>query len=465
MLLAAALGACHTAQPRGDASPGRVVQAYVTTADQRRLLDRVELPFAAAVAPDVPVVVVDETHRFQSMVGWGAAMTDASAHVIHRLPPAQREALLRDLFDRDAGAGFSFVRLPMGASDFSRTHYTYDDVAPGGTDPALARFSIAMDTAERIPLLRRALEINAGLRLVGSPWSPPAWMKTSGGLFNGTLRAEYFGAFAEYFAKWITAYEAAGVPVFAITLQNEPHHEPPDYPGMRLRPAQRAEIISRHVGPLFARRGIGTQIWDWDHNWDEPESPLTVLSDSVARRFVSAVAWHCYGGDVSAQSRVRDRHPDKDVYFTECSGGEWAPVWADNLKWNVSNLVIGTARHWARGVALWNLALDERHGPHLGGCGNCRGVVTVNSVTGAVTRNVEYYALAHASRFVRAGAVRIASTSTAELETVAFRNGDGTKVLIALNPGPAERQFAVRDGARAFAATLPAGAVATLVWR
>lgn len=465
MLVAAALAACRTAQPGGGAARGSVVQAYVTTADQGRLLDRVELPFVAGTPPGVPVVVVDETQRFQSMVGWGAAMTDASAHVIHRLPPAQREALLRDLFDREAGAGFSFVRLPMGASDFSRTHYTYADVAPGESDPRLARFSIAMDTAERIPLLRRALAINPALRLVGSPWSPPAWMKTSGSLFNGTLRGEYFAVFAEYLAKWITAYEAAGLPIFAITLQNEPHHEPPDYPGMRLRPAQRAEIIGGHVGPLFARRGITTQIWEWDHNWDEPDSPLGVLADSAARRYVAAVAWHCYGGDVTAQSRVRDRHPDKDVYFTECSGGEWAPVWADNLKWNVSNLVIGTARHWARGVALWNLALDEHHGPHLGGCGNCRGVVTVHSATGAVTRNVEYYALAHASRFVRAGAVRIASSSTAGLETVAFRNDDGATVLIALNPGSAERPFAVRAGARVFRASLPAGAVATFVWR
>jgi glucosylceramidase len=291
-------------------------------------------------------------------------------------------------------------------------------------------------------------------------------MKTTGSLIKGTLRAEAYPAFAEYLRRYVQSYEAEGVPIFAITLQNEPHFEPENYPGMRLTPEQRAEVIGSHVGPLFERSGVTARILDWDHNWDEPASPLAVLEDSSARKYVNGVAWHCYAGDVAAQTPVHDAYPEKDVYFTECSGGQWAPTWADNLAWYTRTLIIGSTRGWAKGVLLWNLALDESHGPHLGGCSDCRGVVTIDSKTGAVTRNEEYYALAHASRFVHPGARRIASTMAVDsLETVAFRNtDDGSTVLIVVNAGKLGRTFAVRSGARSFRFTLPPGAVTTLRW-
>jgi len=469
-LAAILLSACASGRsaPSLTATSG-TVSAWVTTGDQSRLLARQpDLHFNRVVVdPTIPVVEVDYTRQFQSVVGWGAAMSDAAAYLIHtKLGAAQREALLQELFARDPGIGLSFVRIPMGASDFSRSHYSYDDRPAGQTDSMLAHFSIDADRAEKIPVLKRALTINPQLKLVGSPWSAPAWMKSTGSLIKGTLLPQYHRAFADYFRRWIEAYEAEGLPIFAITLQNEPHFEPENYPGMRLSPAQRAAIIGGSLGPLFNRRGIRAQIWDWDHNWDEPASPLAVLADSVARRYVSAVAWHCYGGDVSAQTAVHEKHPDKDTYFTECSGGEWAPVWADNLKWYVSKMVIGNARGWAKGVALWNLALDEKHGPHLGGCGDCRGVVTIHSATGEITRNPEYYALAHASRFVRPGAVRIESTAPDGFETVAFRNADDrSTVLIVLNTKSTPSQFVLRDGRRTLVTSLPRGSVATFTWK
>lgn len=448
--------------------PPPVVSAWITTGDQSRLLARDPDLHFTPTTPEagIALVDVDGSRTFQSIVGWGAAMSDAAAYLIQtKLNAEQREALLQDLFGREPGIGLSFVRIPMGASDFSRAHYSYDDRPPGERDPALEHFSIDVDRAEKIPALKRAVAINPQLKLVGSPWSAPGWMKSSGGLIKGTLLPRFYGTFAEYFRRWIEAYEAEGLPIFAITLQNEPHFEPENYPGMRLSPAQRADIIGNHFGPLFARRGIRAQIWDWDHNWDEPNSPLAVLADTLARRYVSAVAWHCYGGDIAAQTAVHDAYPDKDAYFTECSGGEWAPVWADNLKWNVSKMVIGNARGWAKGVALWNLALDESFGPHLGGCGNCRGVVTIHSTTGQVVRNPEYYALGHASRFVRPGAVRIESSAPTGLETVAFRNaGDGSIALIVLNTAATASRFAVRVNGAAFTTSLPAGAVATFTW-
>lgn len=459
---------CTVIGPRRSPSAATLVEVYVTTGDRAKLLTReADVRFGEPRHRIVATIDVDEAIRYQEMVGFGASLTDASAWLIqNKLTLPQREALLQELFGRErGGVGFSFVRVDMGASDFSLRHYSYADMPAGKADPALASFSIEPDRTETIPILKRALAINPQLTVMASPWSAPGWMKTTGSMIKGTLRPEAYGPFAEYFRKFIEAYAAEGVPVHLISVQNEPHFEPENYPGMRLDPAARAKFVGQHLGPLFARTGIRTRILDWDHNWDEPNSPLQVLADTTARRYISGVAWHCYGGDVSAQSVVRDAYPAKDVFFTECSGGAWAPRFGDNLAWTVRNLIIGATRNWARGVLMWNLALDEQHGPHLGGCGNCRGVVTINSTDGAVTRNEEYYTFAHASRFVRPGARRIASSSGIEgMESVAFRNADGSTSLIVLNTNAQEKTFAVRFRGREFSYVLPAGTVATFVW-
>lgn len=446
------------------------VQAWVTTGDQSKLLQpqpTISAAPSANLASGVPTITVDETKSYQQMLGFGAAMTDASAYLMkQKMSKQDREVLLQDLFGRGNGIGFSFIRVPMGASDFSSRHYSYDDMTGTSTDSALARFSVEPDRADKLPLLRRALAINPQLKVMASPWSPPGWMKTTNSLITGTLLPKFYDSFADYFVKFIRAYEAEGVPIHSISLQNEPNFEPADYPGMKLEPKARADVIGNHMGPRFAGAGIKTLIWDWDHNWDLPQQPLDVLADSTARRYIQGVAWHCYGGEVPAQSTVHDAHPDKDAYFTECSGGEWSPKFDENFKWTVNTLIIGATRNWARGVLLWNLALDEKFGPHLGGCGNCRGVVTVNSATGAYTRNVEYYALAHASKFVRPGAYRIASESSdSTLSNVAFRNADdNSKVLIVLNTADRGQSFSVRSAGRTFSFTLPAVSAVTFVW-
>lgn len=463
------IGATRSDRSSTRSSPAaRTVEAYVTTGDRAKLLRReADVHFGDPQAGPVATIEVAQGLVYQEIVGFGAALTDASAWLIqNKLTPPQREALLQELFGPDPGVGFSFVRLDMGASDFSLQHYSYDDMPAGQMDPTLANFSIAPDRAETIPILRRALAINPRLTVMASPWSAPGWMKTTGSMIKGTLRPDAYESFAEYFRKFIEAYAAEGVPIYAITVQNEPHFEPENYPGMRLDPAARAKFVGEHLGPLFARTGIRTRILDWDHNWDEPNSPLQMLADTTARRYVSGVGWHCYGGDVSAQSVVHDAYPDKDVFFTECSGGDWAPRFGDNLVWTVRNLIIGATRNWARGVLMWNLVLDDQHGPHTGGCGNCRGVVTIDSSDGTVVRNEEYYALAHASRFVRPGARRIASSSGVEgMESVAFRNADdGSKALIVVNTNVQEKAFAVRAAGRTFRYALPAGAVATFLW-
>ena len=467
---------CSRAGTSPDANPspqpapppgGVAVQPWLTTGDQNKLLNRESLVYFTTASATAPVIDVDEATQYQSMLGFGAAVTDATAYLIQqKMSVDQREALLQDLFSRSSGIGLSFTRVPMGASDFSLRQYSYDDMPLGKTDSTLAQFSIATDRTDKLPVLKRALAINPRLFVMASPWSPPGWMKSTGSLIQGTLLPQWYDSFAQYFVKFVRAYAAEGVPVSAITIQNEPNYEPGDYPGMRLDAPARARVIGDHVGPALAGAGLGTQIWDWDHNWDLPQSPTTVLADPAARRYVQGVAWHCYAGDVGVQSQVHDAYPDKDTYFTECSGGGWATNFADNLVYNVGTLVIGTTRSWARAVALWNIALDENDGPHTGGCGNCRGVVTITSTTGIYHRNVEYFALAHASRFVRPGATRVASTSGVNgISSVAFRNADdGSKALIVLNSGTVAQRFDVRNAGKSFSYTLPAKSAATFTW-
>lgn len=455
------LAACAPVdRPRVDA-----VEVWLTTPDKSALLaPQPSLPLRTG-AGQGDVVTVDPAQRYQAMVGFGASITDASAWLIQRMDPAQRDALLRELFGPAPGLNFSFTRLTVGASDFSRSHYSYDDRPRGERDPALAHFSIAPARANVLPTARAARAINPRLAVMISPWSAPGWMKTSDSLIKGSLREDAYAPFATYLRRTIEDFAAQIGPIDYLSIQNEPDFEPDDYPGMRLSPAQRARIIGDHLGPELTRAGLGTRILDWDHNWDQPAQPLAVLADARPARHVAGVAWHCYGGDVAAQSQVRDQHPGKDVFFTECSGGEWSKPWPDSWAWTMRNLVIGSTRNWARGVLMWNLALDEQSGPHLGGCGNCRGVVTIDSRTGEVTRNPEYYAFGHASRFVAVGARRIASDSRKDgIETVAFANPDGSRMLLAFNAGKAEA-FTVASEGRHFAYALPPGAAATFRWR
>lgn len=445
------------------------LQAWVTTGDKSQLL-AAQAPSSAVSAQAVaglPVIAVDAKERHQSIVGFGAAITDASAWLIqNKLSPTQRDALLRELYGRDnGGLGFSFTRVTVGASDFSLDHYSLDETPDGAADPKLEHFSLKRPQEYVFPTVRAALKINPDLKVMHSPWSAPAWMKTTGSLVKGQLKPEAYPVYADFFARYVKEAAKVGVPADYLSVQNEPDFEPDNYPGMRWLPKDRARFFGENLAPVFQREKIATKVLDWDHNWDQPQQPLTVLADAKAKAFLTGVAWHCYAGDVSAQEAVRAAHPNKEVFFTECSGGEWAPKFDDSFSWMVETLIIGSTRGGARGVLMWNLALDEKFGPHKGGCGDCRPVVTIDSQTGAITRTQEYYAFGHASRFVRPGAVRIGSPAkVGDLRTVAFRNRDGGHVLIVLNVGQAPASFAIGDGALRFKASLPARAAGTFTW-
>ena len=469
-LLASLVLAAWAGAPRAAEQPAPAdVSVWITTAGHTRALAPSAPARFAGRASARPQIVVDDTQRFQEIVGFGASLTDSSAWLIqHMLDARQRDALLKELFGREGnGLGLSFSRLTIGASDFSRHHYSLNDTPDGTPDPDLKHFSIDQNRGDVIPVARAMLAINPQLKIMASPWSAPGWMKDSNSLIQGRLLPQYYDAFSRYLLRYVDAYAAEGIPIFALTVQNEPDYEPKDYPGMRLNAPARARLIGDHLGPMIARRGSGPLIFDWDHNWDKPEEPMGVLSDPVAGNYVDAVAWHCYGGDVAAQSPVHDAFPDKDAYMTECSGGDWEPVRSGGLPLQMKNIIIRSMRHWARGALFWNLALDENNGPYAGGCHTCRGVVTIDSRTGEITRTDEYYALAHASRLVRPGAHRIASSGpTDDLDNVAFRNADdGSLVLLVSNSAMQPRRFSVAHGERRFAYTLPARSVATFVWR
>jgi glucosylceramidase len=433
-------------------------------------------PLPEAVSAPV-VVTADENERFQTMEGFGASFTESAATVVqHGLALETRTDLLRRLFDPATGIGLSLLRQPMGASDFALDSYTYDDVPSGGRDPSLARFSVQRDDVAVVPLLLDALGWNPELRIMGTPWSPPAWMKSSRSLIGGSLDPESYETYARYFVRFVQEYGRRGIPIFAVTAQNEPHFEPTTYPGMRMTPTEEAAFVGRHLGPAFAAAGLSTRILAFDGNWDGVAHAVEVLDDPAAGPLLAGAAFHCYAGDPSRQEEVHDRHPGKAIYLTECSGGGWSPDFGANLCWAVHTLVIEAVRHWASTIVLWNIALDERSGPQNGGCPDCRGVVTVDTRNRSVQYNVEFYVLGHVSKFVRPGAVRIGSTTvgTGGVETAAFRNPDGSRALVALNSASEPRTFAVaaavavagavRSVDQCFVYTLPAGAVATFRW-
>ena len=409
---------------------------------------------------------VDESVQYQTIDGCGASLTDSSAWLLDRkLTKEQRKELLEALFDTKKGIGLSILRQPMGASDFALTDYSYDDVAVGEKDPKLAKFSIEHDRAYIIPLLKEALALNPNLKIIASPWSPPGWMKTSQSMIQGTLLPEAYPAYANYFVKFINAYADAGLPIYAITMQNEPLYNPSDYPGMEMTAIEQATFLRDHLGPALREAGLTTKVFVFDHNWDLIEYPIQVLSDSKAAAYATGTATHCYGGATTAQMELHERFPEKEIWMTECSGGEWQK---GNLLEQQARLIINSTRNWAKTVVLWNLALDQNHEPYLGGCTTCRGVVTVNhsAAPTQVVRTVDFTVLAHISKFLRPGSRRIASNTfdQGSLEDVAFQNPDGSVVLLVLNSSGAPVLFNIAWRGKFASYKLPAGAVATFHW-
>jgi glucosylceramidase len=442
------------------------VAVWLTNPDKSALFERQKDALHFAPAGTDPAIVVDAGRRYQPIDGFGFALTGGSAQHLIRMDAATRSAILRETFSSEGkGIGVSYLRLSIGASDLNDRVFSYDDLAPGETDPRMERFSLNPDRADVIPVMKEILKIAPGIRILGSPWSAPAWMKSNQAVKGGHLKPEYYDAYAQYFVRYIDGMKAEGINIDAITVQNEPLNEN-NTPSMRMPAADQAGFIKNHLGPAFRRAGITTKIILYDHNCDVPEYATSILDDAGARQYVDGSGFHLYGGKIEAMSKVHNAYPGKNLYFTEqmvIGSVDGKP--SVNVADPVARLIVGAIRNWSRNVLLWNLAADPNNQPHTdnGGCPMCQGAITIDGNT--VTRNVAWYALAHASKFVRPGSVRIESSGPASLPNVAFDVPGGIRVLIVVNRNPAGQQFQIRDGDRAAAASLQAGAVATFCWK
>ena len=442
------------------------VAVWLTTIDKAALFQRqkVSLQFTTAATSD-PTIVVDTTQAYQTMDGFGYTLTGGSAQVMSQMSAPARAALIKELFATDSTAiGISYLRVSIGASDLNEQPYTYDDSAT--PDPTLAKFSLAPDEAYFIPVLKEILAVNPTIKILGSPWTAPPWMKQGANAGNpyvgGSLRPEYYPVYAQYFVKYLQGMQAAGITLDAVTLQNEPLYDG-NNPSMYMAATDQAEFIKNHVGPALRGAGLATKIITYDHNCDGYAYALTVLGDPSASLYVDGSAYHLYNGTINQLSLVHNAFPNKNVYFTE----QWTQApgnLAGDLPWHVEHLEVGAPRNWSRNVLEWNLASNASYGPHTSGngCSQCLGAVTISGDN--VARNPAYYAVAHSSKFVRPGSVRVASNEPAGLSNVAYKTPGGKRVLVVLNTKEAPQKFNIQFRGKVVGVSLPGKAVATYIW-
>lgn len=453
----------NTVQETGSINPVKTeVEFWLTKGDQSKLLQKqnVALNFADATNAN-PTIEIDPATSFQGIDGFGYTLTGGSASLINALPAADKDKLLNELFGTaDDAIGVNYLRISIGASDLSATPFTYNDLPDGETDENLVKFSLSKEQTDLIPILKKIVAINPSIKILGSPWTAPAWMKTNKSFIGGSLKPEYYSTYAKYLVKYILEMKALGITIDAITPQNEPLH-PGNNPSMYMEALDQAKFV-KVLGPAFQTAGLNTKIIIYDHNADKPEYPLTILNDAEAKKYVDGSAFHLYAGNISALTQVHNAHPDKNVYFTE----QWVggpSNFGEDLKWHVSTLIIGATRNWSRNVLEWNLAADPNYNPHTdkGGCTTCLGAITIAP---GISRNVAYYVIAHASKFVKAGSTRIASNIISNLQNVAFKTPDGKTVLIVCNNNNADTSFNIKYNGKMVTSTLEKGAVATYVW-
>ncbi|MFH6972875.1 glycoside hydrolase family 30 protein [Flavobacterium petrolei] len=408
-------------------------------------------------------IEVDDAKTFQTIDGFGYTLTGGSAQVINQLNAQKRQELLKELFGSDANSiAISYLRISIGASDLNATPFTYDDLPSGQIDVNLDNFSLAPDKTDLIPMLKEIVAINPNIKIMATPWSPPVWMKDNNGFIGGSLKPEYYAVYAKYFVKYIQTMKAEGITIDAVTPQNEPLH-PGNNPSMLMLALQQAEFIKNHLGPAFKAANLSTKIVAYDHNCNKPEYPIAVLNDPGANPYVDGSAFHLYEGDISALSTVHNAFPNKNIYFTEQYTASTGSFDGD-LKWHVKNVIIGSMRNWSRTALEWNLANNASFGPNTpGGCTTCKGALTINS-SDSFTRNVGYYIIAHASKFVPAGSVRISSNISGNLNSVAFKSPGGKKVLIVENDGNTSEIFNIKQNGKWITTSLEAGSVGTYIW-
>ena len=440
------------------------IDFWLTKTDASVKLQKQELVLAfGSNSNNYAAIEVDDSQTFQTVDGFGFSLTGGSAEVINGLISSKKQELLQKLFGTNENSiSISYLRISIGASDLDAATFSYNDLPNGQIDVNLDQFSLEPDMANLIPLLKEILAINPNIKIMGSPWSPPVWMKDNNSTVGGSLQPKYYGVYAQYFVKYIQQMQAQGINVDAITPQNEPLH-PGNNPSLLMTALQQADFIKNHLGPAFQSANIFTKIIIYDHNCDKPEYPITVLNDPEAKKYITGSAFHLYAGEINALSTVKNAHPDKDLYFTEQYTSNTGDFGGD-LNWHLKNVVIGSMRNWSKTALEWNLANNATFGPHTdGGCTTCKGAITITN-SSSYTQNVGYYIIGHASKFVPTGSVRITSNISGNLQNVAFKTPNGKKVLIVENNGSSNELFNIKFNNKWVVASLEAGSVGTYIW-
>lgn len=437
---------------------------WLTKGDQTVLLKKQSTILGFGTTYNVyPNIEVDETKTFQTVDGFGYTLTGGSAQVISQLSAAKKQELLQELFGtNETSIGISYLRLSIAASDLNETVFSYDDMPTGQTDLNLTNFSLGSDLTHLIPLLKEILLINPNIKIMAVPWSAPVWMKDNNSTIGGSVQPKYYGVYAQYFVKYIQAMKQQGITIDAIMPQNEPLN-PYNNPSLVMTSDQQTTFIKTHLGPALQTAGINVKIIIYDHNCDKPDYPIAVLSDAAANPYIDGSAFHLYGGDISALTTVHNAFPNKNVYFTE----QWTSSdgsFSGDLKWHLKNVVIGSMRNWSKNALEWNLANNASYGPHTpGGCSQCKGALTISGPD-SFTRNVGYYIIAHASKFVPMGSTRIASNLSGNLNNVAFKTPAGKIVLIVENDGGVTELFNIKYNGKWVTTSLESGAAGTYIW-
>lgn len=440
------------------------VDCWVTNANRSIYLQKQNgfLTFQSGKLESVNIQV-DDSHTYQTIDGFGYTLTGGSAQSINKLNSQKRKELLQELFGNNENSiKISYLRISIGASDLNATPFTYNDLPAGQTDVSLSQFSLSPDNDDLIPMLKEIIAINPHIKILATPWSPPTWMKNNNSFIGGSLKPEYYGVYAAYFVKYIQKMKDEGISISAITPQNEPLH-PGNNPSMFMSAEQQASFIKGYLGPAFVTANLSTKIIIYDHNCDRPDYPMSILKDPIANDFIDGSAFHLYAGDISALTTVHDAYPNKNLYFTEQYTGT-SGTFVGDLKWHMKNVIIGSMRNWSKVALEWNLANDANFGPHTpGGCTTCKGAITINS-SDSYERNVSYYIIAHASKFVPPGSVRVASTQKGNINSIAFKTPAGKKVLILENDGDANEKCTIEYNQKLFSTSLDGGFVATFIW-
>ena len=457
--------------------PAGDVTLFTTTGNRAYDFQRGAVDFSETSNMSPTTITVDPSVKYQEMDGFGAAITGSTCYNLMKMTDEDRAEFLKETFSNEEGMGYSYVRIAIGCSDFSLSEYTLCDT------PGIENFSLQSEELDYvIPVLKEIMEINPDLKILGSPWTPPRWMKVNNltdlqpfnSWTSGHLNPAYYADYATYFVKWIQALAGFGIHIDAVTPQNEPLNRG-NSASLFMGWEEQKEFV-KVLGPALEEAGLGTKLYVFDHNYnydnmsDQEDYPVKIYEDDEASQYITGAAYHNYGGHFSELEDIHQKAPEKELIFTETSIGTWndGQNLAKRLMDDMEHVVFGSVNNWSRAVIVWNLMLDSNRGPNRpGGCETCYGAVDI-SVDNykSITRNSHYYIIGHLSTVVKPGARRIGTNGFTEEGIIysAFENRDGSYALVLMNDGVDNKMITISDGVNHFSYNVPSNAVVSYRW-